>query len=93
MRKRDSKAKNGNILESKKSRLWLLVSILPIFQRKKRRDITLVKSRLFIATKKVTISAIVLYQKLASILATSVIVTDNSEKIIKMSYIYHLIQF
>ena len=60
IKKKGFMAKDGNILRSKKSKLWLPTLILLIPQKK---NITLVRSRILIAIKKATMLATAPSQK------------------------------
>ena len=60
IRRRDFEVKNRNILESGKNRLGLLISISPMFQRKRRRDMTLVRLYILTVIKKVILPATIL---------------------------------
>ena len=63
IRRRGYEVKGGNTLGSGKSRLWPLTSIPPMFQRKRRRGVTLVKSRVSTVIKKATLLTTALSQK------------------------------
>ena len=61
--RRGSGVKSGNILESGKSRLRPPASIPLMPQRKKRRSVIFIRSRISTAIRKTTITATILSQK------------------------------
>ena len=63
IRRRGSRVKGGNTLRSRKSRLRPLTSILPMSQRKRRRSIMLVKSRVSSVIRKAILLATAPSQK------------------------------
>ena len=63
IKKRDSGVNSENILESGKSKLWPPASISLMFQRKRRRCVTLVRSYISIIIRKATLLAIAPSQK------------------------------
>ena len=63
IKKRGSRVKGGNTLGSKKSRLRPPTSIPPISRKKRRKGVTLVKSRVSIVIKKTTLPATAPSQK------------------------------
>ena len=63
IRRRGSRIKSENTMRSGKSRLWLLISTLPIFRRKRKRGVTLVKLCVLTMIRKTNLPAIVSSQK------------------------------
>ena len=62
-KKKDFGVKSANTPESKMSRLWLLASTSPMLQGKRRRSVMLIRLRISIAIRKVTMLATILSQK------------------------------
>ena len=54
---------------------------------------TLVRSRISTMIRKATLLATALSKKLVFVLATSVQVTDGGEEVVRVLYIYYLVQF
>ena len=63
IKRKSSKIKGKNTLESRKSRLWPLVSTLSIFLKKKKKDMILMRSCILTTIKKAILLVIVLNQK------------------------------
>ena len=63
IRRRDSSVKGGNTLGSGKSRLRPLTSTPPISQRKRRRGVALMRSRICTVVRKATLPATAPSQK------------------------------